>query len=104
MRSTLAILLLLATPAMAAEPFCYRGGLQCDCATGVCEGSTTSRLPIVTPGAAADLPSCEGDECFAPPRSADGRILIDGRYGAPIALPADEDAARMARMRALGQR
>jgi hypothetical protein len=32
------ILLLLATPASAKEPFCYRGGRLCDCVTHVCEG------------------------------------------------------------------
>jgi hypothetical protein len=35
---------------------------------------------------------------FAASASAQG-ILMDGRYGAPIALPATEDAARMERIR-----
>jgi hypothetical protein len=39
-----AILLLLMTiSADAREPYCYRGGLLCDCVTRVCEGDNFRR-------------------------------------------------------------
>lgn len=39
----LILLALMTGTAQASEPYCYRGGLLCDCVTHVCEGDNFRR-------------------------------------------------------------